>query len=177
MSFARVRALAVVVALAVAAVVFVVVALVRDTQSGATPAEACPAGHVRADLELPRQQDVRIRVYNGTDIPGLGNQVASEFRNRRFQVDERVTKASRRYNGVAMLQYGPMGVGSAHLLRAYFLGAEPKYDAKRKGAVVDVTVGAGFQKLGTTTEVNQSISILGEPELPSRACPLQKRKS
>ena len=67
----------------------------------------------------------------------------------------------------------PLGVGAAHLLKAYFLGAEAKYDAKRKGAVVDLTVGSGFQKLGTSTEVNQAISILGEPELPPRACPAQ----
>ena len=42
MSFARVRALVVVGVLAVAAVVFVIVALVRDTQSDAVPAAAAP---------------------------------------------------------------------------------------------------------------------------------------
>ncbi|GGK38803.1 hypothetical protein GCM10010124_34530 [Pilimelia terevasa] len=171
MSFARVRALAVVVALAVAAIVFVVVAVVRDSQGGAQAVEGCPAGYVRADIRFPVPKDVKVRIYNGTQIFKLGEQVAGDFRNRRFQVDERVTTATRSYNGVAMLQYGPLAVGSAHLIKAYFLGAEPKYDPKRKGTVVDVTIGAAYQKLGTTTEVNQAISILGEPELPARACP------
>ncbi|GGJ77682.1 hypothetical protein GCM10010123_04660 [Pilimelia anulata] len=172
MSFARVRALAVVAALAVAAVVFVVVAMVRDSQSNAKAQPGCPAGFVRAAVDLPKQQDVKVRIFNGTDVPGLGQQLAGEFRNRRFQVDQRVTTASRRFNGVALLQFGPMGVGSAHLLRAYFLGAQPRYEPGRKGAVVDITVGAGYQKLSTTTEVNQAISALGEPELPPRACPI-----
>lgn len=172
MSFARIRALAIVVALAVAAVVFVVVALVRDTQGGAQAVQGCPAGYVRADIRFPVPKDVKIRVYNGSQIVGLGNQVAEDFRNRRFQVDRRVTKASKRYGRVAKLEYGPLAVGAAHLVKAYFLGAESVYQANRKGTVVDVTIGTGYQKLLTSTEVNQAISIQGEPELPARACPL-----
>ena len=53
MSFARVRALVVVGVLAVAAIVFVVVALVRDSQGGAVNGEKCPAGAPMADVTLP----------------------------------------------------------------------------------------------------------------------------
>jgi len=170
MSFARVRALAFVGALAVAAIVFVVVAVVRDSQTGARAAENCPAGWALADIRLPEPKDVHLRVSNGTLQPRLGERVADEFHNRRFQVDKKVGNAEKHFDGVALLQYGPDGVGSAHLLRAYFLDATPQYNPKRKGAVVDVTVGDQFQKLGTSTEVNQAIGILGEPTLPDHAC-------
>ncbi|GAA2513267.1 LytR C-terminal domain-containing protein [Pilimelia columellifera] len=176
MSFARVRALAVVAILAVSAVIFVTIALVRDRQSGAAADQGCPEGWPRADLELPVPEQVKIRVYNGTAIPGLGEQVATDFANRKFQVDKKVATASKKFSGVALLRYGPGGVGSAHLLRAYFLTASRSYDPKIKGRLVEVTVGEDFQKLGTTTEVNQSIAILGEPPLPDRACELPKAK-
>ena len=53
MSFARVRALVVVGVLAVAAVVFVITALVHDSQGGTVNGENCPAGAPLADVTLP----------------------------------------------------------------------------------------------------------------------------
>ena len=75
------------------------------------------------------------------------------------------------------MRYGPEAVGSAWLLRAYFLNqADAQYDAKRKGVVVDVVIGSSFQQLATTTEVNQSLVELGEPELPVGACVAPAKK-
>jgi hypothetical protein len=171
MSFARVRALVVVAALTVAAIIFVVVALVRDSQTGATTVAGCPDGFVMANIRLPEPKEVKIRVYNGSGTAGQGEQVADDFRNRKFQVDKKVTTAARAVDGIAVLRYGPEAVGSAHLLRAYFLDeADTQYDRKRKGDVVDVIIGKEFQQLGTTTEVNQSIGALGSPPLPEGAC-------
>jgi len=45
-----------------------------------------------------------------------------------------------------------------------------RYDAQRKGTVVDVIVGREFRQLATFTEVSQSLVELGEPELPVGAC-------
>jgi hypothetical protein len=171
MSFARVRALVIVAALTVAAIIFVVVALVRDSQTGVATADGCPDGFVIADIRLPEPQDVKLRVYNASGVPEQGGRVAEDFRNRKFQVDRKVTDARAEVNGIAELRYGPAAVGSAYLLRAYFLDeAETKYDPKRKGALVDVIIGTQFQQLGTTTEVNQAIGALGNPPLPPGAC-------
>ena len=72
MSFARVRALVVVGVLAVAAVVFVIVALVKDTQGGPTAGEGCPAGAPMADVRLPDDPaEVTVKILNGTGTPGL----------------------------------------------------------------------------------------------------------
>lgn len=171
MSFARVRALVVVGLLAVLALVFVVVALVKDTQSGVATAESCPKGWPLADITLREPKNVKINVYNATDEAGLAGNVAEDFRNRKFQV-KKEGNAPKKVDNIAVLVYGPKGVGSAHLLKAYFLNnAEPKFDIKRKDDTVDVVLGNGFQQLATTTEVNQSLGDLGSPEAPPGTCP------
>lgn len=173
MSFARVRALVVVGLLAVFALVFVVVALVKDSQSGAGGVQGCPAGWPLADVSLREAKDVKINVYNGSDKSGLANAVADDFTNRKFQVKKSGNDPQKRsVDEVAVLRYGPKGVGSAHLLRAYFLNeAVNEYDPKRADDVVDVVLGGSFQQLATTTEVNQSLGDLGAPQAPENTCP------
>ncbi|UQU68645.1 LytR C-terminal domain-containing protein [Couchioplanes caeruleus] len=172
MNFARVRAVVLAGLLAVAAAVLVTVAVVRDSQAGAVAGGGCPDGAVRADVRLPDDnQQVTVRVYNGSRIPGLARSVSEDFRNRRFGTG-RPAESRTKVDGVAVLRYGPDAVGRAWLVRAYFLDqADAQYDPRRKGPVVDVVVGAGFRQLATFTEVSQSLVALGEPELPPGACP------
>ncbi|MEH0842061.1 LytR C-terminal domain-containing protein [Micromonospora sp. CPCC 205711] len=166
------RALVVVGLLAVVALVFVVVALVKDTQGKAGTAGGCPDGWPLADVRLRETKDVKINVYNATNQPGLAGNVADDFRNRKFQV-KKEGNAPKRVDGVAVLRFGPRGAGSAHLLRAYFLNnADRDYDPKRKDDTVDVVLGNGFQQLATTTEVNQSLGDLGAPTAPEGSCPM-----
>ncbi|BCJ54894.1 hypothetical protein Asp14428_63690 [Actinoplanes sp. NBRC 14428] len=177
MSFARVRALVVVGVLAVAAVVFVVVALVRDTQRGAVADGGCGDGSVLANITLPDDpEQVTVKVYNGTDQQGRADNVTNEFKNRRFKTQP-PAENNKKTDGVAVMRYGPEAVGSAWLLRAYFLNqADVQYNPKRKGAVVDIVIGSRFQQLATTTEVNQSLVELGEPQLPPGACAAPDKK-
>jgi hypothetical protein len=177
MSFARVRALVVVGVLAVAAVVFVTVALVRDTQ-GSTTGGGCPAGAPLADVQLPDDPaEVTVKVYNGTNIAGLAESVTTEFKNRRFTT-QKPAENKTKYKGVAEIRYGPDAVGRAQLLRAYFLAqSKMEYNAKRKGAAIDIVIGSQFRQLATTTEVNQSLVEVGEPTLPPGACAKPATKS
>ncbi|WDZ87616.1 LytR C-terminal domain-containing protein [Micromonospora cathayae] len=167
------RALVVVGVLALCALVFVVVALVKDSQSGAGGAKGCPEGWPLADVTLREAKDVKINVYNATEKGGLATAIADDFRNRKFQVKKTGNDPQERgVDEVAVLRYGPKGVGSAHLLRAYFLNqAVYEYDAKRADDVVDVVLGSSFQQLATTTEVNQSLGDLGAPQAPENSCP------
>ena len=164
------RAIVVAGALAVAAVISVAIALVRDSQAGAV-ASGCPAGAVTADVTLPDDtQQVTVKVYNGSTRPGLAGEVTDDFRNRRFTT-EKPAENRNKVDDVAVIRYGPEAVGKAWLVRAYLLNqADVHYDARRKGAVVDVVVGEGFQQLATFTEVSQSLVELGEPKLPPGAC-------
>jgi LytR cell envelope-related transcriptional attenuator len=170
MSFARVRALVVIGVLAVAAVVFVIVALVRDSQHDPV-ANGCPKGSVTADVALPDDSDeVTVKVYNGTNKPNLAEEATNDFKNRGFKT-QKPAESKKKFTGVAQLRYGPAAVGKAHLLKAYFLAqAVPQYDPKRKGDAVDVVLGSKYLELATLTEVNQSLFELGEPDVPPGAC-------
>jgi hypothetical protein len=169
MSFARVRAFVVVGVLAVLALVFVSVAMLRDTQSGAAEA-SCPAGFKRASVALREPKDVKINVYNATDTDGLAGGVATDFKNRKFQVVKQGNDG-KKVDGVAVLRYGPKGVAQAHLLRAFFLDeATREFDPNREDDTVDVVIGNSYRQLATTTEVNQALSGLGAPQLPPGTC-------
>ena len=77
-----------------------------------------------------------------------------------------------------MLRYGPKSVGSAHLLKAYFLNeAEAEYNPARTDDIVDVVIGDSFKQLATTTEVNQALVELASPELPPESCEAPKVKA
>ncbi|MFI9531493.1 MULTISPECIES: LytR C-terminal domain-containing protein [Micromonospora] len=167
------RALVVVGLLAVFALVFVVVALVRDTQSDAGASGGCPEGWPMADVTLREAKDVKINVLNATDEAGRATSTADDFRNRKFQVKKVADEKKKGLEEIAVLRYGPKGVGSAHLLRAYFLNnADTAYDPKRTDDTVDVVLGNGFQQLATLTEVNQSLGDLGSPVAPPGSCPM-----
>jgi hypothetical protein len=117
MTFARVRSLVVVGTLALFALVFIIVALVRDTQSSAGPVAKCKEGYIPANIALREPKDVKIRVFNGTDAPGRAAALADEFVNRDFQVVQ-TGNAKSAVKEVALLRFGPKAVGSAHLRRA-----------------------------------------------------------
>jgi hypothetical protein len=177
MSFARVRALVLVGVLAVLALAFVVTALVRDTQRGTAAGAVCPAGFKRANVALREPKDVKINVYNATDTVGLAGNVATDFKNRKFQIVKQGNE-TKRVDGVAVLRYGPKGVASAHLLKAYFLDeAQPEYDPNREDDTVDVVIGNSYTQLATTTEVNQALSGLGAPSPPPGTCPADEKPS
>ncbi|MFG1913433.1 LytR C-terminal domain-containing protein [Micromonospora sp. NPDC048898] len=165
------RALVIVGLLGVLALGFVITAIVRDSQGNAGTAQGCPDGWPLADLNLRERKDVKINVLNATDQPGLARTVADELSNRQFQVQKTATE-KKQINAIAVLRYGPKGVGSAHLLQAYFLNnATQGYDAARTDDVVDVVLGNNFQQLATTTEVNQSLGDSGPPKAPKGSCP------
>lgn len=172
MSFARVRALVVVGVLVLFALVFITVAVARDSQRDGVTAKECPAGWPLADLTLREPDKVKINVYNATAKPRLANSVADDFRNRKFQVDEVGNDPLKKsIDKIAVLRFGPRAVGGAHLLRAYFLdGAVTEFDPTRTDDFVDVVIGNGFQQLATTTEVNQSLTDLGSAQLPPNTC-------
>lgn len=175
MSFARVRALVVVGVLFVAAAIFVVLAMIRDSQADPQPDAGCPDGSVLANTKLPGEnKEVKIKVYNGTTQPGLAERVAEDFAHRGFQVDKKKEDSRKAVDGVVVLRYGPKAVGGAWLLRAYFLNelepSDVQYDPKRTNDVVDVIIGKKFQQLATETEVKLGLTQLGEPTTPEGAC-------
>jgi hypothetical protein len=176
MSFARIRALALVAVLVIAALVLTVMALTKSTDSQADAPQTCPSGYVMANMKLPDDnRQINVNVYNATDKIGLANSVKLDFEYRKFHVVKTGNNPlGKPVPGVAILRYGPKSVGSAYVIDAYFLNdAVHEYDAKRTDDTVDVVLGGGFKQLATQTEVNQAFTVLagrGGPKLPDNAC-------
>ena len=169
MSFARVRALAIVGVLVTCAAVLVAVTLFKDKQRGPIVTESCPKNAIIADVRMPEPKDVKINFFDGTGTSSVASGVSEELKHRQFQVTKRETVKP--ISKVAILRYGPKAVGAAWLLKAYFLdSAETAFDIKRTDDSVDLVLGGGFKKLATTTEVGQALAQLGRPLRPPGTC-------
>jgi hypothetical protein len=176
MTFSRVRALIFVAVLFVTAGIVVIMAIGRDTQTKTSQTQSCAAGEVPAHNDMPERNQVTINVYNGTARVGLAEDIGAQFKNRGFNVAKMATAPAaadgKPYDNIATITYGPDAVGAAYLVSAYFLvnDATMHFDIKRKGAEVDVILGNQFQQLATSTEVNQSIAVIGKPPLEAGTC-------
>jgi len=179
MTFARIRALAIVGALVVAAVVFIVIAISKDRQANPAAQQNCASGSVAADLRLHEPKDIKLNVYNATDRPDLAKNVANDFKARKFTIGKFGNDpVGRAVDGVAVLRYGPKSVGSAWVVRAYFLNdADLEFDITRADDSVDVVLGTQFlqKQLGTFTEVNQALGAAGGAKLPPGTCDANAR--
>jgi LytR cell envelope-related transcriptional attenuator len=177
MTIARIRALAIVGALFIAALVLVTISIVKDKQTK-PQGSACPKDAVRVDTRLADAEDIQLNVYNASDQAGLAREIAQEFKQRKFKVDpDKATNdpLGKPVNGVAVLRYGPKMVGAAWVVRAYFLNdAALEFDANRQDETVDVVLGPGFKKLATQTEEKQALAQAGRAKLPKGACDTRK---
>jgi hypothetical protein len=172
MSLARVRALIIVGVLVVCATVLVAISILKDRQAGLDLTENCAAGAIPVDMTLPaKPEDIKVKVFNSTDSPGLASQVVNDFKSRKITVAGESNEKQPKNQFVALLRYGPKVVGTAWLVNAYFFNkATPMFDPNRKDDIVDVVLGTDFRQLGSTTEVNQSLANAGKPQLPPGTC-------
>jgi hypothetical protein len=173
MTLARVRALLVVVTMAVLAATFVVWAIMRDSQTKDDTATArrCAEGEKPAATAIPEPKKLTINVYNDTDQRGLAKRVADHLKAEGFKVakvaqdpDPNVVK------GTAEIRFGPKGLGGAYLLSAYFQKADMLPDTERNDDTVDVVLGQEFKQIATPAEVNDALRMIGEPSPPAGMC-------
>jgi len=173
MTFARVRALIFVAVLFISAGVVVIMAIGKDSQTRLQTTNGCDAGLIPAKVVMPAERgDVTINLFNGTQRTDLAEQIGYDFQNRGFKVNVPENVTVEPFDQVALITFGPQAVGAGYLISAYFLVDEAKliFDINRESAEVDVVLGEKFQQLATTTEVNQSIAAIGNPEAPDGTC-------
>ena len=171
MTFARVRALIFVAVLFITAGVVVIMAIGKDTQTRPIVANGCAPGLIPAKVLMPSERSsVTINLFNGTQRTELAEQIKYDFDNRGFNVN--LMEGAEPFDKVAKITFGPEAVGAGWLVSAYFLvnEADMVFDIERAGPEVDVVLGSEFKQLATTTEVNQSIAAIGNPEAPDGTC-------
>ncbi|MGH3728048.1 MAG: LytR C-terminal domain-containing protein [Micromonosporaceae bacterium] len=173
MTLARVRALLVVGSLAALAAMFVIWAIMRDSQTDpASEAERrCSEGQVPAATAVPEPKALTINVYNDTDEGGLAKRVAGELKARGFKIGKVGNDPNPNpVKGTAELRFGPKGLGGAHLLSAHLIAADMVPDTERDGAVVDVVLGQEFKQLASPSEVNDALRLIEDPSPPPGMC-------
>jgi len=176
---ARIRAIVIVGALGLGALILSLVTVDTDTQTHASYLKSCPAKSVPVVTKpLPARSAITVKIWNGANQPGLAQTVAENMQHRGYQVQKVGPKDNKpTINNVANIYFGPNTVAAAWVVRAEFLMTNPsqasdmKFNIKSKSNVVDVVVGKGFRQLGATTEVNQAIAALGTPNAPPGTCP------
>lgn len=172
MSFARLRAFIILGVLFVSAAVVITLALVRDKQADAQAAVNCGDGDVPANLTMPDDMSaIKLNVLNASGAPGLAGRVAEEFKSNTFTVVKQDTVPPPVLNAIAEVRFGPKMVGSAQIVRAYFLNeAALKFDINRQDDTIDVVIGTKFLELASFTDQRQALGQAGKPVLPPGTC-------
>lgn len=131
----------------------------------------CRPGQVPVSLQLPSSEaEIKVDVYNGTEVQGLATTVATDLRNRKFSVD-RVENAAEPHEELAIVRYGPKTVGAAHIINAYLMREGTMvFELGRDSDTVDLVVGKRFRQLATPTEMRQAIALMGRPTPPPGTC-------
>jgi len=139
----------------------------------ASPVATLPAGPSSSrcsfpiDLTLPDDPaDVVIEVVGRSERLA---QVTIDLKHRGFVATERqaVDPDTDGSGPVAVIRYGPQAVGAATVVRALVHGdVVMKFVPDRGSRTIDLALGADFDRLATTSEVNTALVRFGQPTRP-----------
>jgi hypothetical protein len=178
MNGVRIRAALVMVALAAGTVVAVKVAMDRDLQTHADYSVICPKGTVQVVVKpLPRENEIKLKLYNGTGREGAAITTAETLRHHGIKVAP-VNAGDKRKptDAVAQIYFGPKAFGAAWVMRAYFSMTTKEsagwmhFDPNEKSDVVTVVLGTRFRQLGGPTDMREAMAVLSQPTAPPGTC-------
>lgn len=109
---------------------------------------------------------VRVNVYNATSRDGLASDVAAELRRRSFRIAA-VANDPRRSDprGTAVVRHGRSGKAAALLVQAQVPKARLLAD-RRRGATVDLVIGAAFTELAPAAKPTPSATATACTTVP-----------
>ncbi|MFE5407162.1 LytR C-terminal domain-containing protein [Streptomyces sp. NPDC056580] len=134
-------------------------------KASAAPANAAP----------PAPRAITVNVYNATTRSGLAKATADELKKRGFRIGD-VGNAPKEFDkkvkGTGVL-LGPAAALNTSLpvLATQLAGAEPRTEAGRKGADLDLIIGDRFGGLTQRAAADQALTRLSEPKRTSAASP------
>ena len=142
-----------------------------DSASAAGPAADCATkaspSPTASTAALPKPAQITVNVLNATARSGLAKKTADELKKRGFKIGD-VGNATSTYDkkvkGTGLL----LGTSSAlktslPVLATQLASAETRTDT-RKGAEVDLIIGAGFKNLNGRAAADKALSALTSPE-------------
>ncbi len=109
------------------------------------PAEPAPAA------ALPRPQQVRVRLLNGTSRNGLAKAIGDQLAARGFVVVEQAN-APAALAGPSLVAYAAGSAPAATVASQWVVGSRTVADPKVPRGTVQITLGSGFRRLATPAE-------------------------
>lgn len=129
-------------------------------RSGSSAAACSSAAHAPKSMD---PKNVHVRVLNATTRGGLAQQVATQFQQRGFVVDEVGNDTTgRKVSGVGEIRHGPRGTETASYVALYLRGATDYKDTRATGQV-DVVVGPGYGGVASQEQVAAALSPGAKP--------------
>jgi hypothetical protein len=126
---------------------------------------------------LPRQDQINLKLYNGSGRAGAANTVAESLRHQGLHVAPVSVKDVKAVtDGTAQIYFGPKAFGAAWVMRSYFLmttkedAAAMHFDVNEKSDVVTVVLGRNFKQLATPSDVREAMAVLSQPVAPAGTC-------
>lgn len=133
----------------------------KDAGQSDSSAAACSSAAKAPPSMDPK--NVHLRVLNATNQAGLAQQVAAQFQQRGFVVDEVGNDSTgRKVSGTGEIRHGPRGTGTASYVALYVRGATD-YKDTRATAQVDVVVGPGYNGVASQEQVAAALRPGAKP--------------
>jgi hypothetical protein len=127
----------------------------RDEKSAtANPGGTCVTPTPTVAKKLPRPQDVRVAVFNGTDEVGLASSTAEALRQRGFDVVDVGDTRKPVGRGTAQVRYSPDALASAVVLASFFPNSHLFANDKSPGKTVHVWLGPNFDAVVASARAN-----------------------
>jgi hypothetical protein len=127
-------------------------------EEDAEPLGECVATTIIPAEVLPSKDEVVLNVYNSTKRAGLAGKTAREFKAEGFRIKNVANDPrERRIPEVAEIRFGPNAAQAAQLVEYYLAGAK-MVELKRKGTVVDVSLGRGYTTLANGAAVAAALA-------------------
>ena len=117
-------------------------------QPSATPCLTPTTAPVRV---LPRPQQVRLALLNGTPRNGLAKAIGDQLAARGFVVTGQ-GNAPAALAGPSEVAYGPGADAAGELVSHWVVGSTTRRDPKVARGTVQVTLGSAFRRLATPAE-------------------------
>jgi hypothetical protein len=173
-------ALAVLLAAAVAGGVYLLRAddtKARDRVSSQQPcttptltAPSAPSGTTASPAPLPKPQQVRLVLLNGTSRNGLAKTIGDQLAAQGFVVTAQAN-APAALSGASTVSYGPTGAPAATVLSRWVVGSRLVPSPAAPRGSVTVVLGSAFQRLATPAEAAAADRPVATPSAAPAAVP------
>ncbi len=124
----------------------------QTPQPTCTPAATAPSSTAARPVALPRPQQVRLALFNGTPRGGLAKKVGDELASRGFVVTAQAN-APAALAGASQVTFGAGAEPAATVVSRWVLGSQTRSNPRVPAGTVQVILGSTFTRLASPAEV------------------------